>query len=413
MMCACDESNARRFLRHQLDHGTELETQQRIPVTGGFRPAICRECQGLPPEAHPVASIPGRTSKIRRYYWRELAFREMELFAEWAKTQGVSPEEVAGPEAIAARKKAAEQALQEIKQLHKTTPKYTYREESQAEIIQKYSIEILDLKGAYEKANEGEKARILDAGEPLSPEEFARRQFSRKGYESILVESTPFHVLFGIYMWLVIQDPSDPRVRIVGFGDRTSFDAGLPGHQIWTHLPDDFGTPGYGRRRESAIREHLSPGMQDRDELEWLFDYWLGHSEHLRQYLWAHREKDIETARRLIQILPPEVICNILRYLVGNYWHRYCGWPDLLVYRKNEFFFAEVKSSSDKLSEDQKNWIRGNYRVLKLPFKLVKIHRVSSRTPSGEVKGEWSQYGRKRSREDEGALRSPTAERPE
>jgi hypothetical protein len=230
-----------------------------------------------------VTSIPGRTSKIRRYYWRELAFREMELFAEWAKAHGVSPEEVTGPEAIAARKEVAEQALQEIKQLHKTTPKYAYREESQAEIIQKYSIEILDLKGAYEKANEGEKARILNAGELLFPEEFARRQFSRKGYESILVESTPFHVLFGIYMWLVVQDPSDPRVRIVGFGDRTSFAAGLPGHQIWTHLPDDFGTPSYGRRREAAILEHLSPDMQDRDELEWLFDYWLGHSEHLRQ----------------------------------------------------------------------------------------------------------------------------------
>jgi hypothetical protein len=54
---------------------------------------------------------------------------------------------------------------------------------------------------------------------------------------------------------------------------------------------------------------------------------------------------------------------------------RFCGWPDLLAYKGDEYFFAEIKSSGDKLSEDQKDWIRGNYEILGLPFKLVKIHR--------------------------------------
>jgi hypothetical protein len=27
----------------------------------------------------------------------------------------------------------------------------------------------------------------------------------------------PFHALFGVMMWLVIQDASDPLVQIVGF----------------------------------------------------------------------------------------------------------------------------------------------------------------------------------------------------
>lgn len=226
---------------------------------------------------------------------------------------------------------------------------------------------------------EGEKVRILWLGGPLTPEEFARRHFSRQGYESMLVESRPFHVLLGIYMWLVIQDPGDPDVRVVGFGDRRSFEAGLPTQQIWTQLPDDFGTAGYGKRRASMIEKHLSADMQERHTLEWLFDYWLGPSENLRQYLWAHREEDIERARRLIDALPPTVVCNILRYLVDDYWHHYCAWPDLFVYRGSEFFFAEVKSSKDRLSEDQKNWIRDNHEILKLPFKLVRIHRASTR----------------------------------
>jgi hypothetical protein len=122
---------SRKFLPHQLDYGTELETQQRISVTAGFQPSICHECRGLPPETHPVAPIRGQTTKIRRYYWRELAFREMELFAEWAESRGFSPSEVSGAEATAAHNYAAQRALQEIKTLHEVQPKYTFQEESQ------------------------------------------------------------------------------------------------------------------------------------------------------------------------------------------------------------------------------------------------------------------------------------------
>lgn len=66
----------------------------------------------------------------------------MELFADWANTCGLSPDEATGPEAVAARKQAAEQSLQEIKQAHETTPKYMFREESQAAIIEKYRDEV-------------------------------------------------------------------------------------------------------------------------------------------------------------------------------------------------------------------------------------------------------------------------------
>jgi len=66
---------------------------------------------------------------------------------------------------------------------------------------------------------------------------------------------------------------------------------------------------------------------------------------------------------------------KILNYLVEDYWDRYLGWPDLLIYNDSEFFFAEVKSSHDKLKEDQKNWIKNNTSKLGLPFKLVKVHK--------------------------------------
>ena len=66
----------------------------------------------------------------------------------------------------------------------------------------------------------------------------------------------------------------------------------------------------------------------------------------------------------------------MLGYLVLNYWEHYSGWPDLLVYRVNQWFLAEVKSWRDKLNDNQKRWIEDNHRYLHLPFKLVQVHRM-------------------------------------
>jgi VRR-NUC domain len=61
----------------------------------------------------------------------------------------------------------------------------------------------------------------------------------------------------------------------------------------------------------------------------------------------------------------------MLQYLIEDFWGRRAGWPDLLVYRDNEFFFAEVKSADDKLGKSQERWIRDNRERLHFPFKLV------------------------------------------
>ena len=186
------------------------------------------------------------------------------------------------------------------------------------------------------------------------------------------LESVPLHALFGVMMWMLIQDPDDPKLSMVGFGAR---DIRQEKSSIWTVLPSDFVTKGYGDRRAVAIEAHLDRLLPERDELLWIFDYWRSPSSDLRQYLWAHREADVDRARRLIEVLPPETIFAMLRYLANNYWGHFLGWPDLLLFRPSEFLFVEVKSSSDKLSEDQKRWIADNHDQLRLGFRIAKIHR--------------------------------------
>lgn len=380
MMCSCEETFAVRFLAHQLGTACELETQLRVPVTHGFQPCVCHDCRGMPPLLAPKAELYRRGSKIHRYYWREIYFETTTRLAEWAEVNCVEWSAAKfGAQWEGERKRIERAVVVEIQRRHEVAPKYFWNELSDAEILRKHSVEIVRFDAEFAEPRDGHRSRVRDGMEWISAEEFVRRQYEQQGFSAITLESRPLHVLFAVYMWLLIQDQADMGNRLAGFGSRNISATDKQEGVIWTWKPYDFGTPGYARRRKDAIDKHLGPEMLDRSHLEWLFDYWLPHSEPFREYLHAYRQEDVERARRLVEILPPAVIIRILRYLVEDYWGRYLGWPDLFVFRDGEFCLVEVKARSDDLSGAQKRWIEGNATELCLPFKLAKIHKRAER----------------------------------
>lgn len=373
-MCECDEDIGRRFLSHQLEYGTELESQRRVKVTLGFQPKICRECKNLEPIAHPKAEIYGMTSKIRRYYWREIFMETSRRFADWASSEGYSDLQLARREHPKKYEELESETVEHIKKLHQDDPKYKYEEKSQSQVMSENSVDVIDLKGVYAHAEDGSLVLVRD-GELLSPEQFAVSYLKEEEYSTVFSESIPFHVLFGVFMWLLIQDPDDTELQLRSFGRRDPNESEGP-QVINVFLPPDFGAPGYFVRRKQAIEKHLEELPRDREHLYWLFDYWLPHSEDLRQYLWAHEPEKIQVARKLLEILSPEEIVKILEYMVADYWRRFVGWPDLLAFNDEEHMFVEVKSSKDRLSENQTRWIEDNSAYLQFRLKLVKIHKL-------------------------------------
>jgi hypothetical protein len=346
-------------------------------VTAGFVTNVCEACRGLPLTPYPKAAIFGQTSKIRRYYWREIAFERMKRLSAWSKANGNHPPQ--SPESTEAAKKIEKEVLAVVQHLHATFPKYVYKTEPDSETIKRYSVQQVALKAAYTADPTGNGVIVVGRDGPRTVEQFVSDHYRALGFETLFLESIPFHVLFGVFMWLLIQDTVDPLVRVEGFGDRIAYEKAESGQMIWFHRPQDFGTRGYATRCAEAINKHLAPDWLEEGHLHWLFDCWLEPSERFRQYLWAHRSEHVQLARKLIDILPPSDIVSVLRYLVEDYWGHYLGWPDLLVYRPGEFFFAEVKASGDKLSDEQKQWIGANHERLKLPFKLVKVQKTVTR----------------------------------
>jgi hypothetical protein len=373
-MCACEEELGKKFLPHQLNFGTRLESQQRVPVSAGFVASVCDECRGLPATPCPMASSIGRTSKIKRYYWRELAFQEYELFEKFGGNPSNYLYEIGEHESEIVRL-AKEQALLDIKALHDTTQKYNYEEESNESFISRLGIKLRSVDGQYVKGD-GRKAKIFHNNELLTVEQFAAHIYQSHGYDVIFLESMPFHVLFAVFTWILIQDSTDPEVRVVGFGERSAYEKDRSKNPIWVPLPSDFGSPGYALRRKEKIETHFDNIQEHAEDLLWLFDYWLPYSDGLRQYLWAHKEEHIQKARKIIEILGSKTIFKIVQYLVGDYWERFLGWPDLLVFKEGNFLFVEVKLSKDKLSDEQRLWVENNINQLHLPFELLKINRV-------------------------------------
>jgi VRR-NUC domain len=246
--------------------------------------------------------------------------------------------------------------------------------------FEKYAVEVLSLEGTYLRTD-AQRVVIRDGDEKCSVEEYACRYFRRRGYSAVRVENDPIFALFGVLMWPVIQDPSDSRRRSVGVFDRRAADAGMK--IVWTHRPSDFGKPEYGVRRAKVIEKHLSAIICEPQGLRQLFDLWLGPSDELGLYLGGRQTEHIQVARQLIEILPSASIVEMLRYLVEDYWGRRSGWPDLIVFRYNEFFFAEVKSATDKLGTSQQRWLLDNRKRLHFPFKLIEVRKLESEAVVG------------------------------
>jgi len=289
--------------------------------------------------------MPGSTSKVSRFYWREIFLETTKRFYD--RNPDLDPRldkhsEFSFPEK---RNAIEKEIIEEIKKQHAVTPKYDYTEHSQSDVLRETNTEVILVKGDYIKS-ESRRAKVQGKSEPVSVEAYAAEYFEDLGYKSIEVESVPFHVLFATCMWETIQDLFDPQIREAFFGSRISYDQNrsdeLP---ISTFLPEDFGTAGYFSRREEFIEEHIGAIGNIREE----FDILEGGSWNLREYLWAHREFDIQKARAVLEVLPNEDVKKILHYMSRNYWKNYCGWPDLLVYDDNEYFFVEVKSRFVKI----------------------------------------------------------------
>jgi hypothetical protein len=140
----------------------------------------------------------GRTLKIVRYYWREIAFRVIPKFQKWALMNGYADWTKVLFKHQKEYRSIEREVFDEIKIQHQNFPKNIYKEESQDDVLKKYQVETFRLDGIYIKVENG--IAILDGKTLCTPEKFVTQHFEKNGYKVLFTESNPFHVLFGIFL---------------------------------------------------------------------------------------------------------------------------------------------------------------------------------------------------------------------
>lgn len=405
MTCACQQDIAELVLPHQAGWGVDPESREQVDVTAPLAPGVCHECRGTIPPAFPRHPHRGESSVIRRFYWYEIWTRSELRFIAWCRKQGLPLTRPDGASNVAHQQSVHAsqyeqirgQVLSEIRELHETAPRYDVSRISDAEVLAASNVAVRDIAARYIHPTIGGQVRVVELGESdprlgVAVEEFAADVYRADGREVLFMESRPFHCLYGALMWLWVCDPTDERSRPAYFGGRHGTEA--TGSMVGTMLPEDFGSSNHAIRRAERLQEHLDMLPTTTDELLRFFDYQLEPSSTLRQYLWAYLGTDEARARTLIRVFGPARIRRILEFLAQSYWDRYLGWPDLLTWRvapqwptsrepdlsdgseeDGDVLLVEVKSSKDRLTQDQRSWIRANAEHLQLPFEVAKVHR--------------------------------------
>lgn len=378
-ICECDHDIALKFLPHQTGFGTEYGTRQRIIVTG-FARGICAACRGEREAPHPRAAGRGRSKVVDRYYWREIVKTYYSNALKWLQTSEQDVDDVFDfekrfPEVS---ERLHGEARSYWQQVHRDSPLYENLDRSQSEFFSAVPVKIREIDAEYVQVEKDGKQigkwRNKHA-ELVNVEDIAREFYESQGLSVVRCERQVISALIAVFLARVIQDRNDPNVRLVM---RNSTQNWRPNTRdtptIEFPLPVDFGSAEFYERRNTAISAELAD-LAEAPDLIGVFRSRLRESESLRDYLWVNSDLAIESASVFLGVVPASTTLQSVHWAIRDFWNRQPGWPDFLIHNTTDYFFAEVKSAHDQLSQDQMNWFQWAINTVQFPCEILKIKK--------------------------------------
>ncbi len=379
LICKCEESLATKFLPHQARITEErIDLKVKSTFINGFGVNLCAACRGEKEEAHPKAAIYGLKGKVERYYWREIFKTYCTYVENWLNENNKSINDITEfdfnypNEAKILNKKAKEFWKKE----HRKNPKYDTTELSEAQFLRKIPVHIETVFAPYVhiiKNNQKIGKWKSQFGLLESPENIAKHWYENKGYNVIHCERSLISAWVGTFLCYPIQSTNDEKSKIVmrhSTVNWTSKSRNTP--LIYFRLPEDFGSSDYYLRRKESIDDWIN-GFKSAINLMPIFEALLEDGTSLRDYLWANDEKSLKIAANALEVMKPKEVVTCLKWAIEDFWNRQPGWPDLFIYKNNEYKFVEVKSPHDRLSIEQMNWFEWAITESKIPCEICRI----------------------------------------
>ena len=207
------------------------------------------------------------------------------------------------------------------------------------------------------------KVKYSFDGESLFAEELAIRAYQKEGYNPYWTENAYWWEVMALLFWDVIFAKVKGAVKVLSDGAEIELDTDDERYeQLFKQtviemngMPMDFFSDDFYSRRKLIINNRIKE-LQNSNILEKLkisFGKNFGNNcrciEDWNKY---SLEKIVEPISKVNQ----NVVIEICHRLLRNFNSHRSGFPDLVINSTDEFFFAEVKSENDKISDKQAEW---------------------------------------------------------
>ena len=187
------------------------------------------------------------------------------------------------------------------------------------------------------------RLKFLNENNQLSVEEFALEKYKDEGWKGYHSENSILTSIYGILMWEFI------------FYDKIPYVFQLP----YQGYPLDFRSNDFFSKREAIFNKIIYEINTSLDLGSYFIEKYEKYYKKLSTFVnwelletWG-KEFIKNTVERLSHGLG-----KILEVMSRDYRHYCSGMPDLILLRDKDLKFVEVKSTNDRLSDQQKMWIR-------------------------------------------------------
>lgn len=206
------------------------------------------------------------------------------------------------------------------------------------------------------------KAKYTTNGNEYFAEEVAINHYKSLGYSALWTENTYWWTLMSLFFWDVIFAKTRGAVSVIIGGIQTELE---PGDERFEQLfkqtiqmngmPSDFFTPEFYERRKTLTKNRVQE-LQHSDLNQKLSEsYKQNYGRNCRPIENWDKYK-IDELLISVQRVEKGKLIKIFERLISDFNNNRAGLPDLVVYDDKDFFFSEVKSEKDKISEKQKEW---------------------------------------------------------
>lgn len=182
--------------------------------------------------------------------------------------------------------------------------------------------------------------RLVSVGRADSSVEQATLAHYRDlGWNGVHGENWLWNAAFGLLLWDIIYDPTLGTF-----------------HSPLQTAPSDLYDRDFYRRRQTAIEERLAQ-VQDRGAAQSVAQTTFHAKRGLTNPFVPWQDDVLPSVQMMISRLPGDGLAGVLRRLAQDIRNHARGFPDLFLWRSDDYCFVEVKSETDQLSPAQYEWL--------------------------------------------------------